>query len=457
MRVAVVGGGIAGLAAAWELRNDARIVVYERGRLGGRIRTSDFAGRPVDEGPDAFITRQPEAVVLCRELGLADELVAPGAGHTLIFRDGRLRPLPDGLVLGVPTGISTLVRSGLLSPAGLARAAVEPFLPRTRNPDGMSVRELISARFGTQVADRLVDPLVGSISAGWTGALAADEVVPQLVAAARRHRSLLLGLRTGSGGAAGGGPAFLTVPQGLGHLVDVLVSKLRGAGVEFISEAVTALAARGPAVTVTTHGTDQYDGAVVATSAATASELLWPGESTPLQSITTSSVALVTMSLPGTELPGGFNGFLVPRDAGLLMTACSFGSSKWRHWAEPGHALVRMSTGRSGDDRAMGLSDDELAGRLAEELGGCLGHPVTPADVRVSRWPDSFPQYTVGHRAAVDAAQVELLRTSPNVRLAGSSYHGIGIPACIASGRRAAAELRESREPARRPAPSEHP
>jgi oxygen-dependent protoporphyrinogen oxidase len=361
------------------------------------------------------------------------------------------------LVLGVPTGISTLVRSGLLSPAGLARAAVEPFLPRTRNPEGMSVRELIATRFGSQVADRLVDPLVGSISAGWTGDLAADEVVPQLVAAARRHRSLLLGLRAGAGGAPGARPAFLTVPQGLGHLVDVLVSKLRRAGVEFISEAVTAVAAKGHGVTVATHGTDLYDGAVVATSATTASELLWPGESTPLQSITTSSVALVTVSLPGTELPAGFNGFLVPRDAGLLMTACSFGSSKWPHWAEPGHALVRMSTGRSGDERAMSLSDDELAGRLTEELAQCLGRPVTPAGVRVSRWPDSFPQYTVGHRAAVESARTELLRTSPQVRLAGSSYNGIGIPACIASGRQAAAELRDSLEPAGRSASSEHP
>lgn len=447
----MIGGGIAGLAAAWELRNDAEVTVFEPGRLGGRIRTTPFSGHPVEEGPDAFITRQPDAARLAGEVGLGDQLVAPAAGRSMLWHAGRLRPLPDGLMLGVPTDIGTLLRSRILSPAGLARAAMEPLVPRSRHPERMTVRQLIGGRFGSQVADRLVDPLIGGISAGSTAELAAAAVAPQLVAAAQRRRSLLLGLRhtpdgPGPGGPGPGspGPVFLTIDGGLGRLVEALVGRLEDGGVRFRAEAATRVAPAGPGMVAVSPQEETFDGVVVATPAAVAADLLWPGQPSPLRGIPTSSVAIVTAAIPGLELPPGFNGFLVPRHPHLLMTACSFASNKWPHWADPGTALVRLSCGRRGDERHMTQDDAELTERLLDELGTCLGSQVQPAQTRVSRWPDAFPQFVVGHRERVGAAEGGLARSLPSVALAGASYSGVGLPACIASGRAAAARVRDA-------------
>ena len=448
MKVAVVGGGISGLAAAWALRDDAEVTVFEPDRLGGKIRTTPFDGLPVEEGPDAFLTRDPPAVELCRELGLEADLIAPQAGQTLLWHGGRLRPLPDGLLLGVPTDIWPVARSGILSLTGLARAGLEPLLPRTRNPESLTVRRLIGSRFGYQVADRLVDPLVGGIHAGWTGELSAGEVVPQLAAAARHHRSLLLGLRA-SPSSGPPAPAFLTPRFGLSSLVEKLVAALSGAGTRFETARIDSVAPDGDGVRLEPVG-QRYDAMVIAVPAHLAADLVGDPPDSALRHIPTASVALATISLPGAQLPEGFNGFLASRDQGLMMTACSFASNKWPHWTEPGRPLVRLSCGRFGDDRPDHLDDDALIQRLAEELSTCLGTQLRVGSARVSRWPDAFPQYRVGHTHALADSVSQLHGRMPTVHLAGASYAGSGIPACIRSGRRAAAELLASvRVPAR--------
>jgi protoporphyrinogen/coproporphyrinogen III oxidase len=443
VRVAVIGGGIAGLAAAWELRGDAEVTVFEPERPGGRLRTTRFDGRLVDEGPDAFLTRVPEAVQLCRELGMEPELVAPAAGRSMIWWEGRLRPLPDGLVLGVPRQLggllSGLMSGGILSPRGVARAALDLVLPRRRPPAELTVRDLVGDRFGLEVADRLVDPLVGGIHAGWTGELGATEVVPQLVAAAARSRSLLLGLRQMPGGSDG--PVFLTPRGGLGQLVDTLVAALQDAGVQFVPTAVEAVRPASGGRVLVEPEADPFDGAVVATPAREAARLLGPGDTDALGALAAlpmASVALVTAALPGAVLPAGVNGFLVPRGGGRYLTACSFASNKWPHWSEPGRALVRLSAGRHGDESALALDDVALVDRLIGELGTALGATLSPATTRVSRWPQAFPQYLPGHAARMAAVHTAVARRLPTVALAGAAYRGSGVPACIASGRTAA-------------------
>jgi oxygen-dependent protoporphyrinogen oxidase len=445
--VAVVGGGVAGLAAAWELRTRTEVTVYEPGHLGGKVLTSDFCGRPVDEGPDAFITRQPAALELCQQLGLDGDLVAPAAGRSLLWWNGKLRPLPEGLALGVPTQLGSLATSGLLSPAGVARAALDVVLPRRLDPAEASVRQLVADRFGAQVADRLVDPLVGGIHAGTTDQLGAAEVAPQLVTAAQRSRSLLRGLRGPR--ASPGSPLFLAPRGGTEAISLRLVEALKGDGVSFADTAVTAMAAVGaagrPQVAVA-PADDAFDGVVLAAPAPVAASLLAqpaPAEGAALAGIAYASVVLVTLMFPGDVAPPGVNGFLVPRQEGALMTACSFGSSKWPHWAPPGQTLVRLSAGRHGDARALELDDESLVERLSAELKRFTGWRADPAAWRVSRWADSFPQYSIGHERRVADVERGLAQHLPAVILAGAAYGGVGIPACVASGRRAATTLTE--------------
>ena len=446
MRYAVVGGGIAGLAAAWELTicdPDAAVTVHDPGPLGGKIRTLPFEGHPVDAGPDAFLTRVPDAVDLCAELGLTEELVAPAAGSSMLWWGARLRPLPSGLVLGVPGRVSAIARSGILSPLGSARAGLDLVLPRTAVPDEVTVYDLVARRFGREVALRLVDPLVGGIHAGRTDELSAAATVPQLVAAARRSRSLLLGLRRAAP-PGGAGPMFLTPRDGLGRMVEVLVARLRDRGVTFSDVPIRAVQPAGGGVSI---DGERHDGVVIALPAPGAAGLLAaaaPGAAAGLRGIGLASVALATMAFPGDApvVPAGVNGFLVPRASGRLMTACSFASSKWPHWAAPGTVLVRLSAGRAGDDRALALDDAVLVERLAGELAAALAvGPIEPRASRVTRWPGAFPQYAPGHLGRVEAIESELRRAVPGAALAGAAYRGSGIPACIASGRRAARSL----------------
>lgn len=442
-RLAVVGGGIAGLAAAWDLRGRAEVTVFEPGHLGGKIRTTVFAGRPVDEGPDAFLTRVPGAVTLCAELGLSDQLVAPSAGRTLVWTPAGLRRLPEGLVLGVPTSIRSLAASGLLSPAGMARAGMDLVLPRSGLAGDVSVDDLVGRRFGSEVAHRLVEPLLGSIHAAPTAELSTAATAPNLLAAARSSRSLLLGLRRQAAPAAGT-PIFLTHPEGLGKVVERMVDLLRAAGVTFTAAPVGAVAPVEGGVLV---DGERFDGVVLAVPAREAALLLGDHAPAGLRSIQTTDVVLVTMELAAHNIAvePGVNGILAQPGVDAVMTACSFGSNKWPQWrAADDRVVLRVSAGRHGDRRAMDLAEEDLVARLARDLGRALGRAVEPLSYRVSRWPASFPLYRVGHLDLVTGIDSELLASAPRVALAGSSYRGAGIPACITSGREAARRVLET-------------
>ncbi|HLY82471.1 MAG TPA: protoporphyrinogen oxidase [Acidimicrobiales bacterium] len=438
----MVGGGIAGLAAAWELRDRADVTVFEPARLGGKLQTETFLGHLVDMGADAFIARVPEALALCEELGIDGDLVAPSATKALLWAGGRLRPLPDGLVLGVPGRLGPLLRSGILTPAGIVRASLDLVLPRTEWPDDLAVADLVAARFGRQVADRLVDPLLGGIHAGRTDRLSVEATAPQLATAARRSRSLLLGLRRSPSPAPG--PVFLAPRLGMQALVDRLVAALAEVGVGFVREEVVSLDdENGGLVRLEPGGA--FDRVVLAVPAATAAKLIKavsPEAAAGLGDIRTASVALATLAYPaGLPIPQDASGFLVPRGEGRLMTACSFGSRKWPHWSDPDTDVLRVSAGRAGDDRPFELDDERLVERLDVEVSEALHTTASPSAWRVSRWPGAFPQYAVGHLRHVATIDAALRRAAPHLALAGASYRGSGIPACIASGRRGAALL----------------
>ena len=430
-RVTVVGGGIAGLAAAWEaVQRGAEVTVLEASdRLGGKIRTEPLDGVPVEAGPDAFLARVPAAVQLCEELGLSASLVSPAVGRAMVWSGGRLRPLPEAMLLGVPTGVIDVVRSGLLSPAGMARAALDFVLPASRVDGDESVASLVGRRLGREVVEQLVEPLVGGINAGLADELSANAVVPQIVAAARAHRSIVLGARR-QRAAASTGPVFLTPRHGLSVLVDRLADALRAGGADVRTGAAA-------------ESLDDLGGRVVlAVPAGQAARLLRSRASEAaeeLDAIRYASVALTTFTYPVDAVPPReASGFLVPRRTGRLMTACSFATSKWPHWSLPGRVVLRVSAGRAGDDRALRLDDQTLVARLHEELVELAGVRSEPVTARVHRWVDGFPQYAVGHLDRV--ARIE--RALPEgVAVAGAAYRGLGIPACIQQGRAAAAHL----------------
>jgi oxygen-dependent protoporphyrinogen oxidase len=480
--VVVVGGGISGLSAAWELtscmESGTRIVVLEATeRLGGLLRSDSIGGRQIDVAADSFLARRPEAIELCGELGLADELVAPASSHASVWSRDAIRRLPEGLVLGVPTRIGPLARSGIVSPIGAARAALDLVTPARRDrgspPHDRSVGEIVTTRLGRQVSEHVTGPLVGGINAGRADDLSAEAVFPALIEASRRGGSLMRAVRRAnptsahSAGAPGAeSPVFLTPRAGMASLPGVLSAALRERGVEVLmSEQVVALqTGKDPAgfkggagwkVTTTSHELEA-DGVVLAVPARNAGVLLEEadvGLATLLERVRTSSVVLVTFRLAQESLirPLEGNGFLVPAGRGLV-TACTFLSSKWPHMAREGEVIVRASAGRAGDERALSMPDEEIASETLGELERMLGHVGRfdafealagigalgqPREVVVTRYHDGFPQYLVGHLERV-AAMERAAAALPALGLAGASYRGIGVPACIASGRRAA-------------------
>ena len=451
--VVVVGGGISGLAAAHRIcrlaaADPPRVSVLEaEQRLGGKIRTEVFAGRPFDAGAEALLTRVPEAVALCRELGLEHALVAPASDQAYLWTRGGLRPLPRQMMAGAPGGASSVASTGILSHLGLARAGLDLLLP-SRPPDhDVSIGQLVRRRLGHEVLERLVDPLLGGIHAGSCDELSVRATAPQLVAALRSHRGLVRGLRAAAAGSsATPGPTFLSLSGGLGELVRVLRSRLDGAEVrtgtavetlEALPEGRTRLLLAGDEQLVADHVVL----AVPAHAAVGILEQACAPAAHELQTIDYASVATVLLSYPlealADPLPG--TGFLVPRTERRTLTACTWASAKWPHLAGE-TMLFKASVGRAGDRRALDLTDEQIAGHVHAELVEAMGLRRQPLDVRVVRFECALPQYHVGHLERI--ARVEsALRELPGVHLAGAAFHGVGVGACIRDGEAAAARI----------------
>jgi protoporphyrinogen/coproporphyrinogen III oxidase len=467
-RVVVVGGGISGLAAAWELTGGptARasggpdVVVMESSpRLGGALDSTAFGGRTVDTGPDGFLGRRPEALDLCHEVGLRDSLVPiAGRGAGVWARD-RIRPLPEGLALGIPTRFWPAARSGILGLRGQLGLARDVLLPRpdVRGPIGdRSIGPLVARKLGTRVEERLVDPLIGGIHAGSVDDMSAAATYPPLLAAAHKRGSLMRALRAEvPPPAADAPPMFWTLDGGMASLVERLRTELMARGVEIrCGEPVERLERRGDEWVAV--GTGPKDGgrsgggaAVIAVPTPVAARLLRPHDDEAaglLGNIAYASVTLVTFRVPIDALsaPLAGTGFLVPRHSvarrghdGWAVTACTYLSEKWPHLAIEGEVLLRASVGRFGDERADSWSDIELVERIWDELGALMGVTGAPLESMVARWPQAFPQYRVHHLMRTAGIEVAMVRLG-GIAVAGAAYRGVGIPACIASGRAAA-------------------
>jgi oxygen-dependent protoporphyrinogen oxidase len=482
----VVGGGMSGMAAArllsgagrlsgaqalsgsqasadarGQVRQGDRVVLLEAAdRLGGKVATVELPFGPVELGPDQLLRRDPSAESWCRELGLGDRIVAP-SGHTAgVFSRGVARALPAGLVLGVPTDMTAVRASGIVSPEASERAEMDegadgrPISRRELGLEGEEADErsagaILRARLGDEVVDRLVDPLLGGINAGGVDQLSLSTVAPQVAAALAGEQSVTGALRALVPSSRGAGSPFFAVAGGFGAFVDAAAADLEKRGVDLRlrspAVAVTFSPDETPTVLLENGEALTTDGVVLAIPAGPAAILLErsvPDASRILAEIPAASVAVVTMAFDRRlDLPAGWTGLLVPRVEDKLTTAVTFLSRKWpwigQHSAgRSDQTLLRMSTGRFGDDRQASLDDGELCHALRDELAELLGVTAEPVGCHVQRWDGAFPQYLPGHRVRM-LRVAEALAPTP-VALAGALLGGIGVPACVSSGEAAA-------------------
>jgi len=448
----VVGGGVAGLAAALRLREclpRAHIILYDGARrLGGKLRTGELAGAPVETGAEAFLMRDPAgggesaALALARRVGLGDALAHPEPVPPAIAVDGRLRPVPKGTLVGVPSDLSRL--DGVAEAD--ANADRDEGRPLLRPGEDVAVGELVRKRLGDQVVDRLVDPMLGGVYAGRADDLSLAATMPGLARACREHPTLLRAVRAAIRPGPATGPVFATVRGGLGRLVDAVVAALGPVelrlGLPVRELTRTPDGWRLVAGPVPRPEVATVDAVVLAVPARPAARLLGevsPAAAAEVGALDYASVGLVTLALPPTDLPA-LSGFLVPTTEGRAVKAATFFTNKWAHLRRPdGTVVLRASLGRYGEPEVLRRDDADLVALVREELGVLLGRPLpAPVDALVTRWGGALPQYAPGHLDRVARSRAALPAT---LALAGAAYDGVGIPACVRSGETAAEKI----------------
>ena len=492
--VVIVGAGIAGLAAAFFLRNaPVRVTVLEGSpRLGGKLAVSEVAGVAVDAGAEALLMRRPEGTGLISDVGLGDQLVTPGTTSSAIWTRGAMRPLPQRQFMGVPADLASegdLARSGVLSAEGLARAREDLDRPATPWDGDTAVAAYVGARFGAEVVDRLVDPLLGGVYAGRSEELSFAATLGPLATAAPAHRSLAEAAasllpappepqRPGQAAVAPPNrpPVFTTLADGLGTLPAVLAE---ASGAVIRTRATVrelARTAAGWRLTVGSAAAPEEitaDAVVLALPARPAGRLLAgvPGASSAaaaLSGIEYASMAIVTLAYPRSRFPAAQgtrgeqaraeqaraeegrgeeahrSGYLVPAVDGRAVKAVTFSTVKWPHLADPGRAghdgpvdLIRCSLGRIGEEGVLLRDDEELVALAVADLAEATGAQGAPLDTRVTRWGGALPQYTVGHLDRVASIRAGVA-AQPGLAVCGAAFDGVGIPACIGTARSAA-------------------
>jgi oxygen-dependent protoporphyrinogen oxidase len=462
-RIAIIGGGISGLAAAFALeeqRKDrsARVefVLYESSsRLGGVLHTEHIEGCTVEAGPDSFLTEKPWALDLCRELGLGQQLIGSNDAQrkTYILTRGRLVAMPDGLMFMVPTKIMPTVLSPLFSWKTKLRMAQELFHPRNYGPDE-SVASFVKRHYGAEMVDRVADPLLSGIYGGEAASLSLRAVLPRFHSMENSHGSLgraMLATRKNARSKRSAGPhkpappLFTSLRNGMQHLAETVVSRLTPASLLTSAPVESVQPEAGGWVVSAGMQSGHFDALIVALPAPAAAQVLGRASrelSVELGAIEYSSSITVALGYDGDvrqSLPPGF-GFLLPRSEGKRLVAATFVHNKFPHRAPEGRALLRCFFAGANAESVWSLAEDQIIAIVRNELQQILGLRAEPLFARVYRWKSAMAQYGVGHLDRLDRIE-RLRRQLPGLALAGNAYRGIGVPDCIRSGRAAAAEL----------------
>jgi protoporphyrinogen/coproporphyrinogen III oxidase len=456
-------------------------------RLGGKLSVSEIAGIMVDEGAEALLARRPEGTGLVAAAGLEGQLTWPSTTAARIWSRGRMCPLPRRQVLGVPADLAELASTGLLSSDGMARARQDLGLPATARDGDVPVAAFVAARFGHEVVDRLVDPLLAGVYAGRSEELSFEATLPAVAAESRKHASLAEAAREllargdtvppGGHPRVPGGPATPRWPSGTAALPDpagprspdpVPVFTTLAGGLGTLPAAVAAASGASVRTSAMVRGLDRTatgwrltvgsrhdeehltaDAVILALPASPAARLLGgvPGASaavTALREIPYASMAIVTLAYQAAAFPGPLegSGYLVPAVDGRTVKAVTFSTVKWPHLRDAGDGLhvVRCSLGRIGEESLLQSGDAELARLAAEDFAAATGARQAPVATRVTRWGGGLPQYTVGHLDRVARIR-SAVAGQPGLAVCGAAYDGIGIPACVATAQAAAAQI----------------
>ena len=450
-RVAVVGGGVAGLAAAWQLSTGmpgARLILLESAaRTGGKLRAAEVGGHVVDVGAESMLARRPEGLELAGQVGLAGRVEHPVTTQAAVWSRGALHRLPGGTLMGVPARPEDVF--GLLTAEEVARL-------RAVRPDGVeltgdvTVGDYLAARLGPAVVDRLVDPLLGGVYAGHARHLSLQATVPALWLAATLGVDPAQAAREAAAAADDGSPVFAGITGGLHRLAGAVTARLLDRGVEVLTSApVTALTRTRAGWSVEVgagagRAAYEVDAVVLALPARPAARLLssvQPAAAEALGGIEYASLAVVTYAFPRRAMPPlAGSGVLVPAVEGLAVKAATFSSNKWA-WlaaAAPELSFLRVSVGRHREERVLQRPDGELVEVGLADLRSVLGAELpAPVDAHVQRWGGGLPQYAVGHVDRVAGVRAALAGL-PGLAVCGAAYDGVGVPACVASGRAAA-------------------
>lgn len=454
-RVVVVGGGISGLVATRELVRSGlgASLVEEADRLGGKIATVMVDDIEIDAGPDSFLARDPAAVELCRDLGLGDQLVAPAVFGAYVWLGRDLRKVPTGFPYGLPVEPLAAWRTGVLTARGAARAAADLVLPGRLTDSDVSIGEFVTARFGNEALERLVDPLLAGTRAGRADDISLRAATPQIDALARSDRSVIRAVRRERrrGRLESGPPPFLAVEDGIARVVDRLHDELDGKADVQTGRRVTRIDIEGGRYGLeTTDGDIDADAVILAVPAFVAAHLIeeaLPDPAALLACIEYASVAVATLVFSPRSFasPREGSGFLVPSGAGRTVAACTWYSTKWPHVAPAdGRQIVRAFVGRAAGDGSLAATDDELIARVVEELHDAMAFAEPPMASALTRWERALPQYAVGHAERMDEIETLL---PPAFALTGAGYRGSGLPDCIRQAQQAAARIRATLEP----------
>jgi oxygen-dependent protoporphyrinogen oxidase len=450
--VVIIGGGITGLAAAYHLQKKAPEVKYtllERAPvLGGKIVTQRSDGFLVEGGPDCFLTRKPWALNLCRELGLQNDLIGTNEERRKVYvlSRGRLHPLPEGVMLIVPTRFLPFATSRLISIPGKLRMGMDLFIPRRRESGDETLASFVRRRLGQEALEKIAEPLLSGIHVSDPERLSLQSSFPRLMDVEHKYGSLIRGMlaarrmvENSNNGSRPKLPMFMTLRGGMQQLVDALADKLDSEVVHTGSHAVSlhSLNAGGPPYEVRTQeGAALRADAVVLTAPSDVSgrllKTLDPDLAEDLMGIRYVSTAVVSLGYrpqAGLSPLNGF-GFIIPKTEGRRITACTWSSTKFDHRAPQDHHLLRCFVGGPGREEMVDLDDEGLLQVIRDELADIMGLQAEPDLVRIFRWRKVNPQYDLGH-----IERVEQMRSRAQARgglfLAGSSYDGVGVPDCV--------------------------